>query len=124
MLLYALYVIFALGAMGARLRYDAEEGRKVTWPLLGAMLKLLLVACKMMLPVKYMIWPPTVAKWGELVREDERGVRRPIGFTKGEEGSRNMHEGAEKGNPRRGNGMFWLAVLGGEVAILGACWIL
>ena len=39
--------------------------------------KLIGLAAKFSTPVRYMIWPPDIPEWQELVEEDEYGVKRP-----------------------------------------------
>ena len=47
------------------------------------------------MPVRYMLWPPTVPEWNELVEEDGMGVKRP-------------RKGWER--DRVGNGVWWMGL--------------
>lgn len=46
-------------------------------PFPGAAVKLLDCVWKMAVPLRYMIWPPTVPEWKDLVADDGQGVKRP-----------------------------------------------
>lgn len=43
----------------------------------GPMSKLLGCVWRVLEPVRYMLWPPTVPEAGELVKKDEKGIKRP-----------------------------------------------
>lgn len=72
----------------------------------GAAVKLIGLAAKVSTPVRYMIWPPDIPEWEELLEEDENGVKRP-----------------KKGPKERDAWMswvslWWLFVWGCEVGVL------
>lgn len=79
MILYTLYTIYALSPMLLRLQayVDHDDAAQSFIPFTGAMVKLLGCIWKVLVPVRYMVWPPTVPEWGELVEVDEMGVKRP-----------------------------------------------
>ena len=76
----------------------------------GARVKLVGLAAKVALPVGYMIWPPDLSEWVDLVAEDGGGVdgsgvgvRRPR--ERRENGEKGSGEGKEKGKGEgRGEG--------------------
>lgn len=108
MLMYTIYAVYASVPIFIRLAaYHRDKG--AAQPLFlfpGAMLKLLSCTWKVLVPVRYMIWPPTVPDRNELVEEDEMGVKRP-------------RKGWEKGSS--GNGIWWTSLSVCEVYIVWLC---
>lgn len=73
----------------------------------GATAKLISLAAKVSTPVRYMIWPPEIPEWEELVVEDEDGVKRPKTERKaGKDGLVSLV------------GLWWLFVWGCEIGVL------
>lgn len=64
-----------------------------------------MLVAKVSTPVIYMIWPPDVPHWEALVEEDGSGVKRP---RRGEAGI----------GDAGWTGIWWLFVLGLELAVL------
>lgn len=108
MFAYMFYAIFASTSILVRLTaYLHNEG--ATQPLVllpGPMLKLLGCIWKVLVPVRYMIWPPTVPERGELVEEDEMGVKRP---------RKNWESDAA------GNGIWWTSLTVCEICVIWLC---
>ena len=79
MILYALYIVYASIPLLLRLdRYrKCSETSAIFSPFPGIWIKLIDCVFKMAVPLRYMIWPPTVPDWNDLVVEDEEGVKRP-----------------------------------------------
>lgn len=81
MLAYSLYIFcasFALISFLYRLELERRTGPVFPSPYFsGALLWLLECIFKMSIPVRYMIWPPTIPEREELLEKDELGVLRP-----------------------------------------------
>lgn len=79
MILYALYIVYASIPLLLRLdRYrKCGDPSAILSPFPGTWIKLIDCIFKMVVPLRYMIWPPTVPDWNDLVVEDEEGVKRP-----------------------------------------------
>lgn len=82
----------------------------VLHPYPSATARLVSLAAKVSTPVRYMIWPPDIPEWEDLVQDDGNGVKRP------------------RTDSGVGNewvswvGLWWLLVWGCEVAVLlGGC---
>ncbi|KAL9584277.1 MAG: hypothetical protein Q9212_002220 [Teloschistes hypoglaucus] len=76
-LCYILYALLLTTAITLRLRSPALDTVSLL-PLAGALVKLVNCGFKALVPVRYMLCPPTVPVWAELLKEkDECGVRRP-----------------------------------------------
>lgn len=79
MFIYTLYAIYAsIPIFVQLLTYDRLKHAALPRSLfLGPMIKLVGCIWKVLVPVRYMIWPPTVPERSELVEEDETGLNRP-----------------------------------------------
>ncbi|KAL8701868.1 MAG: hypothetical protein Q9224_000304 [Gallowayella concinna] len=106
-ILYAIYAIIALLLRLQTYTSFTQSDAMSSLPLTGAMVKLVGCVFKVLVPVRYMLWPPTVPERDELVEEDEWGVRRP-------------RWGWEE--RKSGNGIWWWCCLGCEVGVIWTCW--
>jgi hypothetical protein len=106
--MYTLYAIYASIPIVVRLIvYFNHEGAAQPFFLFpGAMVKLLGCIWKVLVPVRYMIWPPTVPERAELVDEDDMGVKRPM-------------KGWEKNVV--GNGIWWTSLSVCEICVIWLC---
>ncbi|KAL8784923.1 MAG: hypothetical protein Q9213_003665 [Squamulea squamosa] len=79
--LHILYALFASSALVLRLLSRNPVIQQVDpvslLPLAGPLVKLTQCIFKALVPVRYMLFPPTIPERDELVEEDEHGVRRP-----------------------------------------------
>ena len=76
--LYMLYIVYALSPLLLYLPNRAHSpGAGILAMCPGAAIKLIGLAAKVSTPVRYMIWPPDIPEWEELLEEDENGVKRP-----------------------------------------------
>ena len=108
MLMYTIYAIYASPPIILRLyaHISHESPAPPFFPFPGIMLKLLGCVWKVLVPVRYMMWPPTVPEWHELVEEDEMGVKRP-------------KKGWEKDVV--GNGVWWIGLSVCELYVTWLC---
>ncbi|KAL9124747.1 MAG: hypothetical protein Q9217_005957 [Psora testacea] len=109
MLMYVTYAIYAaLPIIYYLSTKRATSGGMVqthaVFLLPGPMIKLLGCVWRVLVPVRYMLWPPTVPEAGQLVEEDEKGIKRP------------RRDWDKDGV---GNGGFWLYCFVGEIVLLG-----
>ena len=108
MFLYTLYATYAsMPIVVCFIMYANREGTaqpSILFP--GAMVKLLGCVWKVLVPVRYMIWPPTVPERADLVREDDKGVKRP-----------------KKGWDKNvvDNGIWWTSLRVCEICIIWLC---
>lgn len=112
--LFMLYICYALSPLLLGLSNRASSGQTAgagssagifaLCP--GAAVKLISLAAKVSTPVRYMIWPPNIPEWEELLEEDEYGVRRP------------KKEPKERDGWMSWVGFWWLFVWGCEVGVL------
>ena len=79
MILYTLYAIYALSPLIFCLKayLNDEDVPQLFSPFTGPVIMLLNCVWKVLVPVRYMIWPPTVPEWEKLVKMDGMGVKRP-----------------------------------------------
>ena len=84
MLIYFSYIIFASIPLVLRFLASTSPGRAepsdsdiLSFPFIGALLKLLDAILKAAVPLWYMLCPPTVPEREELMETDEKGLRRP-----------------------------------------------
>lgn len=75
-------------------------------PFPGVAIKLVDCILKMAVPLRYMIWPPTVPDWENLVAEDEDGVKRP---------RKDWDAGVA------GNAVFWIGMTACEWLVICLC---
>ncbi|KAL9103484.1 MAG: hypothetical protein Q9163_001480 [Psora crenata] len=79
MLMYTLYITHA--SIPLILHFHASTSvshpSAALSPFPGAMVKLASSILKVTVPLRYMLWPPTVPQRDKLLEEDGRGVRRP-----------------------------------------------
>ena len=108
MLMYTVYAIYASTPIFLQLiAYKNNKGAPQSFSLFpGAMIKLLGCVWKVLVPVRYMVWPPTVPDRNELVEEDGIGVKRP-------------RKGWEEGVV--GNGLWWTGLSVCEVCMIWLC---
>lgn len=84
---------------------ETAAGHRAFFSFPSAYVKLISLAAKTSVPIRYMIWPPDVPEWESLTVEDQNGVRRP--------------KLLEKENELvSGSGMWWLFTLSLELAVL------
>ena len=79
MLMYAFYIVYASIPLLLRLYAysgDLDIALALFFPFPGVILTAVACIAKMTVPLRYMLWPPTVPEWNELVEEDESGVKR------------------------------------------------
>ncbi|KAI4193239.1 MAG: hypothetical protein LQ350_008405 [Teloschistes chrysophthalmus] len=108
-LCYILYALFLTTAITLRLRSPAPDTVSLL-PLAGAVVKLVNCGFKALVPVRYMLFPPTVPERAELLKEkDESGVRRP-----------QWGWGEQQGV--QGNGIWWACCALCEVVVIWWCW--
>ena len=85
MLTFSAYLIYGLAPLLLCLRIERTEettgqvslARTTRFPLAGPVVKLLDCVCAVSLPLRYMIFPPTVPEREELMEPDQAQVRRP-----------------------------------------------
>ncbi|KAL9071760.1 MAG: hypothetical protein Q9161_004024 [Pseudevernia consocians] len=79
MMLYALYIVYACTPLLLRLSMyrKRRDPSAILCPFPGAVVKLVGCVWKMAVPLRYMVWPPTVPEWKDLVADDGQGVKRP-----------------------------------------------
>ena len=111
MLMYTIYAIYASIPILVRLiaynHNNNNNGAAQSFFLFpGALIKLLGCVWKVLVPVRYMMWPPTVPDRNELVEEDEMGVKRP-------------RKGWEKDVV--GNGIWWTSLSVCEIGVIWLC---
>ena len=108
MLMYTIYAIYASMPIFLRLiAYSHYKGAAQSFfPFPGAMIKLLGCIWKVLIPVRYMMWPPTVPERNEMVEEDEMGVKRP-------------RKGWEK--DAVGSGIWWTSLSVCEICVIWLC---
>ena len=108
MLMYTSYAIYASIPIVLRLvaytQYIDAPRSLFLFP--GAMIKLLGCIWKVLVPVRYMIWPPTVPERDELVEEDEMGVKKP---------RKDWEKDAV------GNGIWWTSLSACELCVIWLC---
>ena len=106
--MYTIYAVYASIPILVRLiAYNHQDGAAQSFFLFpGAMIKLLGCIWKVLVPVRYMMWPPTVPDRNELVEEDEMGVKRP-------------RKGWEK--EVVGNGIWWTSLSVCEIGVIWLC---
>ena len=89
MLMYTLYIMYA--SIPLLLRFNAFRSLGSFTPSVflfpGPTLKILTCILKTSVPLRYMLWPPTVPGRAQLVEEDEKGVKRPKKNWQREKGS-------------------------------------
>ena len=108
MLMYTIYAIYASIPIVLRLVAYTQynDAARSLFPFPGAMIKLLTCIWKVLVPVRYMIWPPTVPDRNELVEDDGMGVKRP----------RNDWE-----KDVVGNGIWWTSLSACELCVIWLC---
>ena len=108
MLLYTTYAIYASMPIVLRLvaYTQSNDAPRPLFPFPGPVIKLLASIWKVLVPVRYMIWPPTVPDRNELVEEDEMGVKRP-------------RKDWEKDVV--GNGIWWTSLTACELCVIWLC---
>ena len=81
MLMFALYILYASLPLLAWFQPNNTLGTSGTdlrlFPFPGLWVKLLRSISNVSVPLRYMIWPPTVPERADLLEEDEDGVKRP-----------------------------------------------
>lgn len=80
MIIHMLYVLIAAMPIllpTARFLSDPSPEKIPSFPLTGALLKLIQCVYHASVPVYYMVLPPTVPERGELLEKDTDGVNRP-----------------------------------------------
>ena len=108
MLLYTTYAIYASTPIVLRLvaYTQSNDAPRPFFLFPGPMVKLLACIWKVLVPVRYMIWSPTVPDRNELVEEDEMGVKRP-------------RKDWEK--EVVGNGIWWTSLTACELCVIWLC---
>ena len=106
--MYTIYAIYASIPIVLRLMAYTQnnDAARSLFPFPGAMIKLLASIWKVLVPVRYMIWPPTVPNWDELVEDDEMGVKRPRKDWEKDVG---------------GNGIWWTSLSACELCVIWLC---
>ena len=102
---YALYASLSLIA----LNYDAETGEtgsKTAWLFPGPILKVFSSLMKVAVPIRYMMFPPTMPPRDSMLFVDEQGQRR-------------VREVCKQGGERRTEWQLWAFMTGLELAYLG-----
>ena len=81
MLMYALYIVYASIPLLIRFRLDTGLGtlglNLAAFPFPGVWVKLFRSISNVTVPLRYMMWPPTVPERANLLIEDVDGVKRP-----------------------------------------------
>ena len=75
MLMFIAYIVYA--SLPFLALFYSGRGGGAGMPFPGAWVKLMSCVLKTTVPVRYMLWPPTVPERAKLMEEDERGVRVP-----------------------------------------------
>ena len=101
-------VVLRLQVLASSNGDSGGEGNIEPFVIMGALVKCVDCIFKVLVPVRYMISPPTDPGRETWMEEDEQGVRRVKKDEIRKEG--------------RGNGVWWLLKGGCEVGVMWICW--